>query len=142
MSTTTHLKKLLANTYALYLKTQNYHWNVTGAHFYSLHKMLEEQYGELAEAVDEIAERIRMLGEHAPGSFAEFAKLLVIDEAAGKLSAADMLQQLVADHAAIVKLCYDTLAKAQESSDEGTAGLVAERIGAHEKVMWMLKSSH
>ena len=94
----TALSQHLADTYILYLKTQNFHWNVTGPHFHSLHEMFEEQYEALAEAIDVLAERIRALGQVAPGSFAQFQKLSTLKEAAGVPSANDMLKQLLSYH--------------------------------------------
>ena len=142
MELITKLEKLLANTYGLYLKTQNYHWNVAGPNFYSLHKMLEEQYQGLAEAVDEIAERIRTIGGYAPGSFAEFKGLLVIDEAVAGTTAEEMIKQLAADHESLIKLAYSALFAAQaDNHQEGVGGMLAERISSHEKIKWMLASS-
>ena len=119
------LGRLLADTYTLYLKTHNYHWNVTGPMFNTLHLMFEEQYNELWLAIDLIAERIRSLGEFAPGSYAEFARLSSIAEADGHPAANDMLADL---------------AVADEASDQPTADLVTQRLQVHEKTAWMLRS--
>src|SRR5690606_5206023 len=134
------LSKLLASTYTLYLKTQNYHWNVTGPLFTSLHSLFETQYTELAAAVDEIAERIRALGARAPGSFAEFAKLSVVEEAAGERSANDMIGDLVDDQKAIADLAKSLIEAAEKAGDHATADLATARVLAHEKNAWMLRS--
>lgn len=134
------LGKLLADTYTLFLKTQNFHWNVTGPLFYSLHLMFESQYEELYEAIDIIAERIRALGHHSPGSFAEFSKLTQIKEASQHLDANEMLTQLMFDHHQIANLAYKILETTKAQHDEGTMDIVIDRIKAHEKTIWMLKS--
>lgn len=134
------LSKLLASTYTLYLKTQNYHWNVTGPLFTSLHSLFETQYTELAAGVDEIAERIRALGARAPGSFAEFAKLSVVEEAAGERSANDMIGDLVDDQKAIADLAKSLIEAAEKAGDHATADLATARVLAHEKNAWMLRS--
>lgn len=136
------LKIVLADSYTLYLKTQNYHWNVTGANFQSLHLLFEGQYTDLAAAVDAIAERIRTLGDAAPGSFSQFLELTGIKEAAAKPPAADvMLKELAKDQSIIVKSISRALKEAQNSGDEATIGLLVDRIGVHEKNEWMLNSS-
>jgi len=133
---------LLADTYTLYLKTQNFHWNVTGPHFASLHVLFEEQYKELADATDIIAERIRALGCHAPASFAEFSKLSSLKEApTSDVAAKDMLKQLLRDHEIIIKQLSHMIEKAEKAHDEGTLDLLTERIRVHEKTAWMLRSS-
>ena len=139
--TSNSLKKVLADTYAVYLKTQNYHWNVTGPFFSYLHELFEEQYTDLAEAVDEIAERIRALGVLAPGGFKAFSALTSIEDAAEKLTSEQMLNDLIKDHNNIVKslkLCMDA---ASSEKDEVTVGMMTERLEKHEKYLWMLKSS-
>ncbi len=141
MSTTTQLKNVLADSYVLYLKTQNYHWNVTGPQFASLHGLFEEQYTDLAAAIDEIAERIRTLGEKAPGSFAEFSKLASIKEATGDESAQSMVKQLAEDQDTLIATLTAALDAASEAGDEVTIGFVTDRIGVHEKNRWMLTSS-
>jgi starvation-inducible DNA-binding protein len=138
---TNSLNKLLANSYCLYLKTQNYHWNITGPQFNSLHTLFELQYTELAAAIDEIAERIRALGAHALGSFTNYAPLLEISEATGKENAAEMLTQLAGDQATIVRLCQEAIALGQEAHDEATVDLMIGRVQVHEKNKWMLASS-
>lgn len=134
------LCRLLADTYALYLKTQNYHWNVTGPAFFQLHEAFEEQYHELAEAVDVVAERIRALGYRAPGSFAEFAALSSLADQADLPSAAEMTERLAADHTAVASTARSVLRAAQDAGDEPTGDLMVERQQEHEKRAWMLRS--
>jgi starvation-inducible DNA-binding protein len=134
------LSRLLADTYTLYLKTHNYHWNVTGPRFRDLHLMFEEQYNELALAVDSIAERIRTLGYPAPGTYQEFGKLTTIEERSGVPSAEDMVRDLVIAQETVVRTCREILPAAQEANDESTASLVADRMTVHEKTAWMLRS--
>ena len=134
------LAKLLADTYTLYLKTHNFHWNVTGPQFNTLHLMTETQYTELALAVDQIAERIRALGLPAPGSYAEFAKLATVAEAKGGESADEMIRQLVIGQETVVRTARDAVAAADEASDEPTLDLLTQRMQVHEKTAWMLRS--
>jgi starvation-inducible DNA-binding protein len=134
------LSALLADTYTLYLKTHNFHWNVTGPMFNTLHLMFEQQYTELATAVDLVAERIRSLGERAPGSYAEFAKLASIKEAAGKSSAKEMIRQLVEGNEAVAKTARRVFPAAEKAGDESTADLLTQRLQTHEKTAWMLRS--
>lgn len=134
------LSRLLADSYTLYLKTHNFHWNVTGPMFQPLHIMFEEHYTELATAVDEIAERIRSLGEPAPGSYAAFAKLSSIEEAEDVPEAKEMVRQLVEGHEAVAKTARAVLPIADEGDDEVTLGLLADRLTVHEKTAWMLRS--
>jgi starvation-inducible DNA-binding protein len=134
------LSRLLADSYTLYLKTHNFHWNVTGPQFSSLHTMFEQQYTELAVAVDEIAERIRSLGIRAPGSYAEFAKLTSIKEATGNETAADMIRQLVTGQESVVRTARQAFPAANEANDEPTADLLTQRMQSHEKNAWMLRS--
>lgn len=135
------LSQLLADTYTLYLKTQNFHWHVTGPLFHSLHRMFEEQYIELANAVDEIAERIRTLGANAPASFTEFLKLTSLKEASGEHNAADMVHTLLQDHEKMVKYIEKLIPVAQKINDEGTLDLLIIRTEVHQKTAWMLRSS-
>lgn len=135
------LAHLLADSYTLYLKTHNYHWNVTGSHFKSLHELFEEHYTELATAVDEIAERIRALGELAPGSFKEFLSLTSIKEAQGHPNDMQMVEDLVVAHEQVVKTARQVLPKAADAGDEVTVGLLAARMEVHEKTAWMLRST-
>ena len=134
------LSRLLADTYTLYLKTHNFHWNVTGPMFNTLHLMFEQQYTDLATAVDEIAERIRALGEAAPGSYSQYAALSSIREETGVPSAEDMIRQLVADQEAIVRTARSVFPAAEAASDEPTADLLTQRMQVHEKTAWMLRS--
>ncbi len=136
------LKVVLADSYLLYLKTHNYHWNVTGANFQSLHLLFETQYTDLATAVDDIAERIRALGSVAPGSFRQFLELASLAEAGdGSPAAGDMVKELACDQDAIVKTLTTALKDAQTLEDEATIGLLVDRITVHEKNAWMLRSS-
>lgn len=134
------LSHLLADTYTLYLKTHNYHWNVTGPMFQTLHLMFETQYTELALAVDLVAERIRSLGEKAPGSYTEFSKLSSIKEAVGNVSAEDMIKDLVKAQESVIKTARSIFPVADEAHDEATADLLTQRIQLHEKTAWMLRS--
>ena len=134
------LSKLLAESYTLYLKTHNYHWNVTGPMFHSLHLLFEEQYTELATAVDTIAERIRALGEKAPGSYADFAKLSTVKDAEGNPDATEMLKTLTADHRTVAERANKVLRLAGEHEDEGSAAIASDRIEIHEKAAWMLSA--
>jgi len=135
-----NLSKLLADNYTLYLKTQNYHWNVTGPGFHGLHIMFEEQYKDLANAADEIAERIRALGEFAPASFSAFAKLATVKEDTGHPDYKKMLANLVKDNETLADTCQSLIEAAQEEGDEGSADLAIRRIQVHQKNGWMLKS--
>lgn len=134
------LSVLLADTYTLYLKTHNYHWNVTGPMFQTLHTLFETQYNELALAVDDIAERIRALGEFAPGSYKEYAKLTNIKEADGIPAAEEMIKDLVKGQEAIAKTARSIVPVADEASDEVTLDLLTQRMTVHEKTAWMLRS--
>ena len=134
------LSKLLADSYLLYLKVHNFHWNVVGPQFHSLHKMFEEQYLDLAQAVDVIAERIRTLGEFAPGSFDAYHKLSTINEETGHPKANDMVKQLVTDHETLVSVAREVFATAEKASDQPTVDLLTHRMTVHEKEAWMLRS--
>ena len=134
------LSRLLADTYTVYLKTHNFHWNVTGPMFNTLHLMFEAQYTELALAVDEIAERIRALGVPAPGSYAQFGALTRIREETGVPTAEEMIAQLVKDQEAIVRTARDVFPIAEGAKDEPTADLVTQRMQIHEKTAWMLRA--
>lgn len=136
------LKRLLADSYTLYLQTHNFHWNVTGAQFRELHLMFEEHYTELAEAVDEIAERIRTLDVVAPGTYKAFAELSSIKEVEGVPAASEMITLLTSAHEQVVKTCRQVLGVAQEADDESTAALVSDRMRVHEKTAWMLRAMH
>ena len=134
------LAKLLADTYTLYLKTQGFHWNVTGPRFYDLHKLFEEQYGELAEANDEIAERIRALGVAAPASYSAFARLAGIQEQPRVPSAEEMIRELAEDNRSLVRAAEQVVTSAEAHEDVGSADLATQRIRVHEKAAWMLDS--
>jgi starvation-inducible DNA-binding protein len=134
------LSRLLADTYTLYLKTHNFHWNVTGPMFQTLHLMFETQYNELALAVDLIAERIRALGSYAPGTYGEFARLTAVKEPDGVPSAQDMIRQLVQDQETVVRTARSMFKAVDQASDEPTADLLTQRMQVHEKTAWMLRS--
>jgi starvation-inducible DNA-binding protein len=134
------LERLLADSYTVYLKTHNYHWNVTGPMFNTLHMLFQTEYTELALAVDLIAERIRSLGARAPGSYSEFARLSQIKEATGQRSARQMIQDLVADQAALVASARRLVEAADAAGDQASADLGIRRIDVHEKNAWMLRS--
>ena len=134
------LSKLLADSYTLYLKTHNYHWNVKGPMFTTLHTLFETQYTELALAVDEIAERIRALGALAPGSYTEFEKLAKVKEAKRVPKATDMIRDIVADCATVASTASALVAAAQKAGDEASADLGIRRIQVAEKNAWMLRS--
>ncbi|MEC5398606.1 Dps family protein [Uliginosibacterium sp. H1] len=134
------LSRLLADTYTLYLKTHNYHWNVTGPMFNTLHLMFETQYTELALAVDLVAERIRALGHVAPGTYGAYAKLSSIKENEGIPKATDMIRELVEGQEAVVRTARSIFPAAERASDEATADLLTQRIQLHEKTAWMLRS--
>ncbi|MDZ7805456.1 Dps family protein [Thiohalophilus sp.] len=134
------LKRLLADSYTLYLQTHNFHWNVTGPQFRELHLMFEEHYTELATAVDEIAERIRTLDVPAPGTYKAFDELSAIKEVDGVPEAKEMVKILTRGHEQVVKTCRDALAKAQDADDESSAALISDRMRIHEKTAWMLRA--
>jgi starvation-inducible DNA-binding protein len=135
------LSRLLADTYTLYLKTHNFHWNVTGPQFNSLHLMFEAQYTELALAVDLIAERIRALGAPAPGSYSAYARLATIAEADGTPPAEEMVRILAADQLAVVRTARAVFPLADDAHDEPTADLLTQRMQVHEKTAWMLRAN-
>ncbi len=132
---------ILADTYALYLKTQNYHWHVKGPQFKSLHDLFEGQYRELAEAIDAVAERMRIMGHKAPATFKEYEQLKTIKDGNSDLNSAAMVKELAADNATLVKDLNKAMLLAQNANDEGTVGLLAERIAVHQKAHWMLSAS-
>jgi starvation-inducible DNA-binding protein len=135
------LKVVLASSYTLMLKTQNFHWNVTGPNFTSLHELFGKQYEGIFAANDEIAERIRALGQLSPGSYAAFAKLTVIKDAPAKPPAyAQMIDELLKDNEAMSRLASDLRAFADEAGDTATGDLMNGRIDAHDKAAWMLRS--
>jgi starvation-inducible DNA-binding protein len=134
------LSRLLADSYTLYLKTHNFHWNVTGPMFNTLHLMFEQQYNELALAVDTIAERIRALGHPAPGSYKDFAQLSTIKEATGVPDAKTMIKQLVEGQEAVARTARKVFPIAEKAEDEPTCDLLTQRMQIHEKTAWMLRS--
>ncbi|NBB87129.1 MAG: DNA starvation/stationary phase protection protein [Bacteroidetes bacterium] len=134
------LSELLASSYTLYLKTHNYHWNVTGPMFTTLHTLFEEQYTELALAVDEIAERIRTLGAFAPASYSAFTRLSTVSEETGHPKAEEMIRVLVADQQAISDAAQRVIEAAEVINDSATADLGTRRMDLHEKNAWMLRS--
>jgi starvation-inducible DNA-binding protein len=134
------LSRLLADSYTLYLKTHNFHWNVTGPMFQTLHLMFETHYTELAEAVDVIAERIRAIGFHAPGTYKKFAELSTIKEEDNIPEAKEMIRLLVIGHESVVKTARALFPEAEKANDEATADLLTQRIQLHEKTAWMLRS--
>ena len=134
------LSRLLADTYTLYLKTHNYHWNVTGPMFRTLHLMFEEQYNELALAVDLVAERIRSLGSPAPASYREFAALSSVAEDDDKPDATEMIRRLVVGHEAVTRTARSVFPVVEKANDEATADLLTQRLQIHEKTAWMLRS--
>lgn len=135
------LEVVLSDTYALYLKTQNYHWHVKGPRFKSLHELFEMQYQELALAVDDIAERILIMGHKAPATFSQFNQLKTIKDGDSSLNANQMVTELAKDNETLVKDLNQAIKIAQENADEGSVTLLSDRIAAHEKARWMLASS-
>ena len=134
------LSRVLADTYTLYLKTHNFHWNVTGPMFQTLHLMFETQYNELALAVDLVAERIRALGFPAPGTYREFAALSAIKEEDGIPKAQNMIRRLVEGHETVARTARDVFRAADGASDQPTGDLLTQRMQVHEKTAWMLRS--
>ncbi len=136
------LSLLLADTYVLYLKTQNFHWNVKGVRFPFLHTLFETQYLELAAATDLIAERIRALGCLAPASFSEFLKLTCLEEGQSQISANEMVEILMHDHERVAQSTRGMFHQAEKSNDYASMDLFSQRMSAHEKMAWMLRSTH
>jgi starvation-inducible DNA-binding protein len=134
------LSNLLADSYTLYLKTHNFHWNVSGPMFTTLHTLFETQYTELALAVDEIAERIRSIGAPAPGSYAQFSELTKLKEAVGVPPAIEMVEQLVHDQVLLTQAARKVVAASERAGDQASADLGVRRIQIHEKNAWMLRS--
>ncbi len=134
------LSKLLADSYTLYLRTHSYHWNVTGPHFQTLHTMFEQQYNELAQAVDLIAERIRALGFPAPGTYAQFLKLTSLSEDESVPRAEVMIERLLDGQEAVVRTARSVFSSVDRAQDEATADLLTQRLQVHEKTAWMLRS--
>ncbi|HEX9645742.1 MAG TPA: Dps family protein [Acidimicrobiia bacterium] len=136
-----HLARLLADTYTLYLKTHGYHWNVTGPMFRSLHLMFEEQYMELRDAVDEVAERIRALDHPAPASYAELGRLSSVADDEGTPAAMEMVRRLVLGHEAVIRGARALVKVAEAAGDVASADLATQRIQIHEKAAWMLRAT-
>jgi starvation-inducible DNA-binding protein len=136
----TGLSRLLADSYTLYLKTHNFHWNVTGPMFVTLHQLFEEQYTELAAAVDEIAERIRALGHPAPGTYREFQALTSIGDDDGNLDAQGMIAALVKAQETVARTARSVFPAVDAASDEPSGDLLTQRMQVHEKNAWMLRS--
>ena len=135
------LARLLADEHVLYVKTRNFHWNVTGLDFGSLHALFEKQYDELAGAIDEIAERLRSLGGIAPGSMKEFLKLARLGEQpGGRLEAEKMIVALLSDHEAVIRTLREDIGAAGKAGDDGTADFLTGLLEAHEKTAWMLRA--
>ena len=134
------LSQVLADTFTLYLKTHNFHWNVIGPMFHTLHLMFEEQYNELWLAGDAIAERIRALGSIAPGSYRQFSKLTYLQDPEGELSAMEMISELLRDHETSARTARWALSVARSAVDAPTEDLLTQRLMAHEKAAWMLRS--
>jgi starvation-inducible DNA-binding protein len=134
------LSQVLADTFTLYLKTHNFHWNVIGPMFHTLHLMFEEQYNELWVAGDAIAERIRALGSVAPGSYREFSKLTYLRESETVRSANEMIAELLSDHETTARTARRALSVARSAVDAPTEDLLTQRVMAHEKAAWMLRS--
>jgi starvation-inducible DNA-binding protein len=134
------LSRVLADTYTLYLKTHNFHWNVEGPMFNTLHLMFMAQYTELWNALDAVAERIRSLGFPAPGTYAEFGKLTSIEDTEGVPEAMEMVRLLVSGHEAVARTARATFPAAEKGGDESTADLLTQRLQVHEKTAWMLRS--
>lgn len=134
------LSRVLADSYTLYLKTHNFHWNVTGPMFQTLHLMFETQYNELALAVDLVAERIRALGFPAPGTYKQFGELSAIREDAGVPKAEDMIRLLVDGHETVARTAREVFKSAEAANDQPTCDLLTQRMQVHEKSAWMLRS--
>jgi starvation-inducible DNA-binding protein len=134
------LSRVLADTYTLYLKTHNFHWNVTGPMFQALHLMFETEYNELALAVDAVAERIRALGFPAPGTYTQFLQLSSIKDEDGIPAAQDMIRRLVAGHETVARTARQVFKVAETVSDQPTCDLLTQRMQVHEKTAWMLRS--
>jgi starvation-inducible DNA-binding protein len=134
------LRQLLSDTYVIYLKTQNFHWNLIDPRFYFLHLLFEDEYKQLAEAVDEIAERIRILGEKTPASMKKFLEMTTLEESGSDVTADDMIKQLYEDHEKIASQIRGQIAPTQKIGDEGTADLLIDRLRYHEKTAWILCS--
>lgn len=134
------LSQLLADTYVTYLKTQNCHWNIIDPRFHFLHEFFEELYKELAESVDEIAERMRMLQHHSPGSMRQFLELTTLEEIDAELPGDQMIHELCSDREKLIAFIRQKIEEASQAGDEGTADLLVQQLRMHEKAAWMLRS--
>ncbi|HWV39876.1 MAG TPA: Dps family protein [Vulgatibacter sp.] len=134
------LSRVLADSYTLYLQTHNFHWNVTGPMFQTLHLMFETQYGELAQAVDQIAERIRALGLPAPGTYKQFGELSSVREVEGAPKAEDMIRTLVQGHETVARTAREVFKACEAANDQPSCDLLTQRMQTHEKTAWMLRS--
>jgi len=134
------LFKILSDCYILMVKTQNYHWNVRGPHFYSYHQMLGTQYDDLAEAVDTLAERIRTLGFHVSANYKNFVTQATVEEEVGEPDTEKMLKKLTDDHEYLIREIREAIGKLKETEDEGTTDLLVERLRTHEKTAWFLRN--
>lgn len=137
---TQKLSLFLANTFVLYVKTLNFHWNMKGPQFFMHHRLLQEQYEEMATAIDDLAERIRMLGRTVDGSMEGFLKIATLKESQPSLPMEEMIEILVEDHKALVEECHQLIRFADTVYDQGTSDLIVERIRAHSKNAWLLES--
>ncbi len=135
------LSRFLADTSVLYIKTLNFHWNMVGPQFFMYHKLLQEQYEEMAEAIDDLAERIRGLGHPAPGSMKDFLELATLKESTSPLSQDEMVNSLIKDHESLESQLHEQIAFTEEALDQGTADLLVERIRFHSKQAWLLRSN-
>ncbi len=134
------LAHFLSDTFVIYVKTLNFHWNMEGKEFYMFHRLLQEQYEDMQEGIDELAERMRELGSRAPGSMRQFLDLACLKECEGERSQESMLQELVEGNEALVEHCHDLIQFVDDALDQGTSDLLAERIRAHSKNAWLLRS--
>lgn len=135
------LSKVLADSFAVYLKTHGYHWNVRGPEFFTLHTLLEQQYRDIWTALDDIAERIRALGEFAPQAHSTFANLTSIQDGNPDKDAPAMLKELMQDHETLIATCRAALTAADDEGDDVSVDLLTQRLSAHEKFAWMLRST-
>jgi starvation-inducible DNA-binding protein len=138
--TAEELSVFLASAYTLYLKVQNYHWNIEGKEFFAVHEFTEKLYNELFVQVDDIAERIRTLGEKAPGTFREYLELSLLDEAQENFDAKTVVETLLSDYSALIAKAKEIVAQADEAGDAGTSDLLTPYISSYEKTCWMLRS--
>ncbi|MDQ2094479.1 Dps family protein [Rhodalgimonas zhirmunskyi] len=140
VETANAIAKVLANTHVIYMKAHNFHWNVEGARFISLHQMFEAQYSDMAEAMDDLAERIRALGEYAPGTSSQFAAMASVKETEGQISAEDMLRETLRDYEVIGEVISEAIEIADGHGDDVSAGILADRLEYHQKQAWMMRA--